>query len=50
MTLLFSGVEPFVHFGKGQYEEQLCKIILYLDQWFIKYISYLELWQPPCLG
>ena len=70
MALLFSGVEPFMHFmkfepgvqckklfkdisflelrqpfssqeqnhlcnfGRGYYEEQFCKIILNLDQWF----------------
>ena len=32
MAHLFSGVEPFVQFGKGHYEEQFCEIILNLDQ------------------
>ena len=31
---LFGGAKPFVHFGKGYYEEQFCEIILNLDQWF----------------
>ena len=52
MALLYSKVEPLCNFGRGYYEEQFCKIILNLDQWFrrrsLKDISYLELWQPFC--
>ena len=31
---LFSGVEPFVQFSRGYYEDQFCEIILNLDKWF----------------
>ena len=37
------------NFGRRQHEEQFCKSILNLDQWFkrcFKDISYLELWWP----
>ena len=28
MALLFGGADPFVQFGRGHYEEQLCDINL----------------------
>ena len=31
---MFSGVEPFVQFGRRHHEEQFCEIILNVDQWF----------------
>ena len=33
-ALLFSGVESFVQFGRGNPEEQFCEIILNLDLWY----------------
>ena len=49
--LIWSSASPFVrqqndlcNFGRG-HNEHLCEIILYLDQWSFKDISYLELWQ-----
>ena len=33
VAILFSQVEPFVHYGRRHYEEHFCKIILNLDKW-----------------
>ena len=51
---MYSGAEPFVQFGRGHQEEQICEIILYFDQWFrrrcLLKIFYLELCRPVCLA
>ena len=31
-ALMFSGVEPFMQFGRGHYGEHSCEIILNMDQ------------------
>ena len=39
------------NFGRRSYEEQICEIILNLDQWLSRWhlkVSYLELWRPSC--
>ena len=33
-ALLFSPAEPLCKFGRGHYEENLCEVILNLDQYF----------------
>ena len=33
-AILFNGLEPFVQFGSGYYEQESCEIILNLDKWF----------------
>ena len=37
-----------IYCSRRHHEEQFCEIILNLDQWPFKGISYLELWQPFC--
>ena len=33
MAPIFSGAEPFLHFGRRHHEEQFCRIIMNLDLW-----------------
>ena len=53
ITNVYNRAKPFVHFcfGRNQYLEHFCEIILYLDKRIekmccLKGISYLELWRP----
>ena len=49
---MFSGAEPFVHFGREYYEEQFSYFFKFRpvvkEEMLFKDISYLELWQPFC--